>query len=221
MAGRDRWGYRQSGAASKTRRSQIDFGVRRERAGKALARVIASLESVEVARARRQHLDHQPGKSRLGSVRVARAAIDADIRAANLARTGLDAAVSGERPTAASPGLPRNSPIRLTTMSSWTFFAPAIISAAGRPRVRSAPPGLLAKRRILRLSCLEEPARPSPSHPIASGSRPGLYSGNERMSSPLFALGSGDPFALFPAPARVCRRLVYEGPRSAARDSTA
>ena len=30
-----------------------------------------------------------------------------------------------------------------------------------------------------------------------------------------------DPFALFPAPARVCRRLVYEGPRSAARDSTA
>lgn len=34
----------------------------------------------------------------------------------------------------------------------------------------SATPGLLAKRRIVRLSCLEEPARPSPSHPLHSKS---------------------------------------------------
>ena len=97
-------------------------------------------------------------------------------------------------------------------MSSCTFFALALVRSGWPFTSSSATPGLLAKRRIVRLSCLEEPARPSPSHPIASGSRPGLYSGNERISSPLFLNRKLNPeFALTSGIRLPCflRRLAY------------
>src|SRR5271170_7880670 len=42
--------------------------------------LVELFESVEVSRARRENFHDEPGKRRLGSVRVARAAIDSDVR---------------------------------------------------------------------------------------------------------------------------------------------
>ena len=86
-------------------------------------------KSVEVSRARRQNFDDQLGKRRLGPVRIARAAIDPDVGAANLARTRLDAPLPGERAagTASEPRTQLRDEV--TTISSWTFFAPALISS--------------------------------------------------------------------------------------------